>query len=224
MLTYIKNKYRHFKIKKYDKYLRNKGFKYFKFESTEKKYLYMKILYKYFILREKYSLYKKPRLDYSTRNGNVYIQVKNKLTDDYLYSKIELEYSLEFSKYSGLKFVDKIKIRILDDESLKYTRIAVDQSEFSVSELYWIESKSDINYNIINDLLKGKVFDKSDVIDNPHKDDRNYKRYKKLSLSLKERKRQIDSMSESDDGYRNLVNEYNLCVRKWKAIKEKYNF
>lgn len=31
-------------------------------------------------------------------------------------------------------------------------------------------------------------------------------------------------MDKNDPNYSNLVNEYNTAVRKWRSMKEKYNY
>ena len=200
------------------------------FISEKEKYIYAQIFYT--LYKEKYNLYRNGsncdyRYDYY---GDILIKVNLNLEkNDKNVFKIIADLSFNrFLKSTGY-------IEITSKKWNKTIKILREDLDDYISD--WIDSRLswEVDYSVLLSFKykRGKYSEyKSDYEysekyeENKEKkpEDKNFQRFKKLVLNLKERKRQIDNMDKSDPNYFTLVNEYNTGVRRWRSMKEKYNF
>ena len=201
------------------------------FISEKEKYIYAQIFYT--LYKEKYNLYRNGsncdyRYDYY---GDILIKVNLNLEkNDKNVFKIIADLSFNrFLKSTGY-------IEITSKKWNKTIKILREDLDDYISD--WIDSRLswEVDYSVLLSFKykRGKYSEyKSDYeysekykenIKEKKPEDKNFERFKKLVLNLKERKRQIDNMDKSDPNYFTLVNEYNTGVRRWRSMKEKYNF
>jgi hypothetical protein len=205
-----------------------------KFENEKDRYIYIETLYSFY--KSKYDLYKNSincNYQHDYYNNNIYVFIDLELSN--------FNYSKSFAINATLIFNKKLNIKdSLLIKSKKWNKtIEVSVNDIDQSFLSWIEGKLtlyvDYSYIVIlhqkqkykdykNNYNHWGHFPPKKENTNTKPVDKNYERFKKLVFNLKERKRQIDTMDKNDPNYSNLVNEYNTAVRKWRSMKEKYNY
>ncbi len=201
------------------------------FISEKEKYIYAQIFYT--LYKEKYNLYRNGsncdyRYDYY---GDILIKVNLNLEKN---DKNVFKIVADLSFNRVLESIGCIEITSKKwNKTIKILREDLDDyiSDWIDSRLSW-----EVDYSVLLSFKykRGKYSEyKSDYeysekykenIKEKKPEDKNFQRFKKLVLNLKERKRQIDNMDKSDPNYFTLVNEYNTGVRRWRSMKEKYNF
>ena len=237
MINFIRN----IKVKKYLNYFKSEypnTYVYLsgsKFKSNKERYFYIKTLYTFYKninnLRKRVKFF-----DYKYNEYKDCVEIDIDITFETLNYNTKFDIKCEFV-LEELSISDKIKIH---NKRFK-NGIKIEKNNLDKKILEELENKIyfqvDISYALlIKRLYSQKHYSNYNYQSNykqsyygetktkANKVDKNFERFKKLVLNLKERKRQIDSMYKNDPNYSTLVNEYNTGVRRWRSMKEKYNY